>query len=169
MTQFARPDSDIAVNGSWIRHDGSALFGVGWAQIDEDPASDTDYVQSPSNPTTSDYFEVGLSNVTDPEASVNHYLRFRDRKAGGKTARCDLHLYQGSTGIFVSAWANASTAWITLGSAQLSQPITDSITDYTNLRYRFVPSVAVVSASPVAAGASRDAVSDCSAASTFAA
>lgn len=122
MTQYARPDSDIALN-SWTYSTGSTLY----ACIDEVVASDTDYITRPSFGGSE--CEMGLSTVTDPTSSVNHTMRLRGQDGAGSTLTANL--YCGAT--LIKAWS------VTLGTTYSTQTYTltgteaDNITDYSDL------------------------------------
>lgn len=60
--QIARPDVDIN-DGGWTPSAGADLF----ATVDETSANDTDYMRSGASPSN-DEAEIGLSDVTTPEA-----------------------------------------------------------------------------------------------------
>lgn len=78
MPEPTVPAVDVATNG-WTTDTGAttALY----AAIDEDVASDTDYVQSPVGPTTIQYYETAFGAHVDPGLSSGHVLRYRYRKS----------------------------------------------------------------------------------------
>ncbi len=130
MTQYARPDSDVSVGG-WTTAD---LY----AKIDETPYSDADEIQAQvraSNQTC----EVGLSDVTDPTSSSAHVIKIRAKFStnNSRTATLDVLLIEGTT-----TRATFNTGTLTTGYAEYSYTLSgaeaDAISDYTNLRLRFV-------------------------------
>lgn len=135
--QFARPDGLGGSNGSW-----TGTF----ADIDETPASDIDFLASPSGPTTSHYYELSLSDVEVPFARTGITVRYRYAKSGndnGKTTNLTVELRQGSTviasqthtdipGVDGSGWRD--------GNFTLSPAQANTITDFGDLRLRFDPS-----------------------------
>ncbi len=136
MAQFGRPASDISTN-NWTTT-ATNLFEV----IDEATAVDTDYIEADgdSSPTTA---EVKLSSVTDPTSSITHVLRFRAIGIGASgPERLDIDLVENTT-VRANAFVNLA---ITRGSYNdysytLSAAEADSITDYADLRIRFIMAV----------------------------
>lgn len=136
MAQFARPDSDVTNPGT--------VTGT-FADIDESSASDTDYIVCDDNVDAT--YECGLSNVSDPNDSTGHIVRWRQTEAdggvvnasGGQTVTYDVLLIQGTTTIATCASGSNFTesSWAA-GSYTLTAGEANSITDYTDLRIRFV-------------------------------
>jgi len=71
VTQLAVPISDVSA-GSWTPSTGTDLY----ATLDEATASDSDYDQSATTPS-SDAMEVRLTALTDPTSSTGHTVRYR--------------------------------------------------------------------------------------------
>lgn len=133
MAQFARPDNDDSI-GAWTDQ-ASGTTNI-YTTIDETSASDSDYVRSENNPSTSAY-QAGLSAVTDPVSSSGHVLRYRYQKGesgGGSPGTIDvtIDLRQGTTTI-ASQTHNGISTTVTAGSITLTGGEADSITDYSNL------------------------------------
>jgi len=127
MAQFARPTSDISVNG-WSPSTGATLYGC----IDEASASDADYITN----NAVAYSEVGLSSLDDPHSSSGHVVRYRlQRTPTNRTITIVVRLYQGSTQI--ASWTHADPPAWALYEQTLTGAQADSITDYTDLRLRF--------------------------------
>ena len=133
MAQYARPSSDIAA-GNWTASTGSDLY----AMIDEVSASDSDYISGDETATTA---EIALSAVTDPVSSASHTISVRARTVSGSGPgeKLDIDLVQGTT-VIANAWINwnpndstFATETYTLLAAEA-----DSITDYSDLRLRFI-------------------------------
>ena len=131
--QFARPDSDITVGGWTI----TPLF----QKLDEVTRSDADFITSPIDPSSpTNDVEIGLSGVTDPATGTGHTLRYTFRFSGaGSGVTLTVQLRQGAT--IIASFDEGSitnTAFIqrdrTLTTAQA-----DSITDYNDLRIRYLP------------------------------
>ncbi len=142
---FARPDSDISDDtdgdtNRWTPSTGAFLYAV----MDETTADDTDYAVSPTA-NGDQGFEVGLSNVADPQASDNHLVRYRYRRTTGQFETVDLDVELRQGGVVIASWShiNIDTAWVT-AERTLTQAQADSITNYTNLRLRFMSSRDVV-------------------------
>ena len=129
--QYARPSSDIAVNG-WLPSTGGDLY----AMLDETAADDADYIYSPYDPTTQQA-EVRLSSVTDPAVSTGHTLRIR-LKAEFQDTNFDLYLVENAT--VRDSWTESVTVaeGAVTRSRTFSGAVADSITDYSNLRVRVV-------------------------------
>ena len=120
------PDSDVST-GSWSST-GANLYSV----IDEETASDADYISTTALSTC----EVGLTNPVDPVSSTGHVLKYR--LYGDGATDITVSVRQGAS-TEIAAWTetNVPAAWTdyqhTLNGTQ-----TDNITDYTDLRVRFV-------------------------------
>ena len=135
--QFARPDGLTGSNGTWT---GS------YASIDEAPASDADFLASPSGPTTSNYYEISLSNVSEPHVPTGITVRYRYAKSGnnsGKTTNLTVELRQGATVIASQAHPNipgvTGSGW-QAGSFTLTTAEANAVTNFADLRLRFRPS-----------------------------
>lgn len=76
VVRLAYPTSDVSA-GSWTAQDGSTTSL--YSYVDESPASDTDYLQSSTDPT-SDAVTLGLGTLTDPGVDTGHVLRYRIRR-----------------------------------------------------------------------------------------
>ena len=136
MAQFGRPDGDIT---------NPANVTGGNADIAEVIADDADYIVCADNVNTT--FECSLSDVTDPLSDANHTVRWRETEAdggvvnasGGKTVTYNVLLMQGASTIATCASAVnfTETSW-GAGTYTLTALQADSITDYTDLRIRFV-------------------------------
>jgi RHS repeat-associated protein len=135
--QFARPDGFIGSNGSWL--------GT-YASTDEVTASDADFLASPSGPTTSNYYEVRLSDVVEPHVLTGITVRYRYAKNGnnsGKVTNLTAELRQGSTVIASQTHSNipgvTGSGW-QAGSITLTATQAGNITEFSDLRLRFRPS-----------------------------
>ncbi len=137
MAQFARPDTDVTLN-NWS-DDGGGNTNI-FQAIDEVSFSDTDFVRSPNNPASSAFYEPGLSNPTDPVSSTGHIVRYRYRKSGsgGRTIQIQVALYQGATQIAIGTAHTDISGTFVAGTFTLTGTEADNITDYTDLRLRFV-------------------------------
>ena len=136
MAQFARPDGDQSV-GNWTT-DGGGTTNL-YQSIDEASPNDSDYVRSELSPSSSAY-ECTLGNIEDPQSSSGHVVRYRYRKdaAGGQQVDLTVQLRQGASTVIASATHTNISETITAGSFTLSGAEADSITDYTDLRLRFI-------------------------------
>ncbi len=139
MAQYARPDSDVT-KGNWDDPNGNNN-DILYDDIDEETPSDSDYIESPDDPS-SESCEVGLSDVTDPESSSGHTIRVRyqaPESGGGQPATIDftIALMEGATER--ASWVeqpDPPTTWAT-ASYTLTTGEADSIGNYANLRLRF--------------------------------
>lgn len=148
--QFARPDSDITNDNAW---DDPAPGGdndnILYDEIDELARSDADYTTSGPIDLLldpSETWEVGLSDVTDPQTSTAHIVRYVFKKDSSGNPQIDLTvtLLQGTTTI--ASWIeNNINQNFRLSTQTLSAAEADSITDYSNLRLRFVAAIDGVS------------------------
>lgn len=116
------PTSDVAA-GAWLPSAGGDLY----AMLDEEPASDADWIYT----TTASTFEVGLSPVQDPVSSSGHILKYR--LYGDDVSNIQITLKQTGVGT-IAQWTETSVA---SGWADYQHTLTgvqaDSITDYTAL------------------------------------
>jgi hypothetical protein len=71
--QFAVPTSDVSV-GAWTTDTGATTNL--YQAVDETTASDADYIQSETNPSSS-AATLGLGSLGDPSSSVGHVLHYR--------------------------------------------------------------------------------------------
>jgi hypothetical protein len=126
--RYARPDADVS-DGDWLPSTPGDLF----AMLDEETASDTDYIYTETASTC----VIRLSDVADPATSDHHVLRYRVRSAEGSTLVATLK--QGATTIATRTHSALGTDWTTL-EMNLSGPETDAITDYTDLTVTFAAS-----------------------------
>lgn len=132
MAQFARPISDVST-GSWTPSTGASL----WACIDEQDASEADFIQS--SLTANDSCEVRLSPVEAALIDRLHILNYRARKSGaaGNTRGVTVDLLQGATVIASQSHPDLTALWPT-PLLVLTKEQGASITDYTDLRVRFM-------------------------------
>jgi hypothetical protein len=119
--RYARPTSDLSAGG-WTPSTGSDLY----AMLDEETASDTDYIET----TTASTCEVALNAVTDPATSSGQVITIRAQSANGNDLVATLK--QGATTIATRTFTSLGASWadytITLSGAEC-----DAITDYANL------------------------------------
>jgi hypothetical protein len=148
MPQFARPSADTANPGGYTDHAGGSTNI--YTAIDEATPDDTDYIQSPASPNNAVYV-TKLSAVLDPDSSVNHIMRMRtavdlnNQQAITITQQLRQgYVSEASQGILIASQQRASitsTAWTT-SEYTLTAAEADAITDYGNLYYRFIATVA---------------------------
>jgi hypothetical protein len=125
-----RPDADVT-DGGWTDQDGgTSLF----AAIDEDPASNADYIKSSGNPVD-DICQVSMS---DPGTSPNMPLevQYRYWRDGAGTINLVARLKQGGTTI--ATWTHNGISTTPVDATQaLSSGEFNSITDFNDLRVEF--------------------------------
>lgn len=112
-----------------------------YAQIDEGVADDADAIVSGLD--GSDTYEVRLESIADPVSSTGHIVRYRYGKRpedADQVVDLTVSLRQGDS-TEIASWShnNVSTT-IALAQQTLSGAEADSITDYSDLRLRFVRS-----------------------------
>jgi hypothetical protein len=130
--QFARPDSDFSLNG-WS----SPAF----SKINEVTADDDTNYTSRTGVGT---LEVDTSNLADPVVDSGHILRFRARTSGtvaGQPEKLNMELWQGGTKIGDTGDKTLTGSYQTF-TDDLTTTEAAAITDYTNLRFKFVPTLA---------------------------
>jgi hypothetical protein len=128
--QIAAPTSDISA-GNWVRSSDNAGTGL-YTMLDETTYDDNDYVYVNSDST----LEVKFASVSDPAVSTGHKVRYRIKGNGAATITVSLR--QGS-GTEIASWAHTAASTTTTSYEQtLSSGQADSITDYADLRLRFV-------------------------------
>lgn len=123
--QLLRPTSDISA-GAWTPSSGSDLY----AMLDETTFNDADYIQTTSASTSEVKFGTGL----DPNSSTGHTIRYRAKGTGTLTVT----LREGAT-LIATHTPTLTTSFQTF-SFTLSGGEADSITNYGDLRLRFVSS-----------------------------
>ena len=125
MVQILHSGSDISAGG-WTPSAG----GVLWDMLDEAVPSDSDYITTSTASTCEVAFGAGL----DPLSSIGHTVRYRAKGDGNLT----VSLIEGTTTIASHVPAITST----YGTFQftLTDAEANSITNYANLRLRFVSS-----------------------------
>ncbi len=141
VAQNCFPVSDISNTGAWedvtFGNNDAAL----WNELD-DPVGEIDgessAVRSKTSPSISDTFEVKLqSDCFDPFASDIHIIRWTARGLGNQVK---VQLFQGVTLIAESPTV-VLTEFFVNRTYTLSAGEANSITDYSDLRIRVVPSV----------------------------
>ncbi len=123
--QLLRPESDVSA-GAWTPSTGSDLF----AMLDESTYSDADYITTSSASTAEVAFGTGL----DPASSSGHIIRYRAKGTGTLT----VELYEGAT--LIATDVPAITGSFQTFTWTLSGAEADDISDYADLRLRFVSS-----------------------------
>jgi len=136
MAQALTPFLDISAGG-WTT-DAGAIVDL-FAAIDEAAASDADYVQSSAlAPGNSDVYDVKLSAAADPQSALAHGISYRYQALGAATMELTVALMQGATTVAQQTHSNVAVGMWLDGMLTLSGAEADSITDYSDLRLRFV-------------------------------
>jgi hypothetical protein len=129
--QTLRPISDVSA-GSWTPSSGSDLY----AMLDETTPSDTDYIQSATFPSN-DVCEVKLATGTDPGVNTGHTVSYRI-KGTMAAQNLTIQLRQGA-GTLIKQWAHTNVPTTeTTHEQTLSEGEAGNITDYSDLRLRFI-------------------------------
>jgi len=127
MSQRARPISDISV-GLW--------GNPSWSEIDELNPDAADGTLSADGPV-GDTLEVLLSSLLDPSRSSHHQLHFHGGKSGAGALTLTWSLRQGA-GTEIAAWTESPGLSQIVFTRTLTAAQTNLITNYTDLRIRFV-------------------------------
>jgi hypothetical protein len=136
--QIASPVSDISAAG-WVNESGSGSNL--YASLDEATPNPADYAISPIiTPGGSSYtLEVLFDALVDPFSSSLHTIRYQYLKRGQATVNLTVRVMQGTTEI--ASWSHTDIpASATDGTQTLTGPQADSITNYGDLRVRFIVS-----------------------------
>lgn len=136
MAQFARPDADESI-GLWRTNGGSA--SALWGTINEVSPNNADYAESDTQPSF-DAYEVHLSDPTDPGTDTGHIGRVRFQKSGsaGNVLELTVELRQGSGLLIVSRTYSDISNTLTAASFTLTEAEAGGITNYPDLRYKFI-------------------------------
>lgn len=131
MAQFGRPSSDVSA-GAWTP---TPL----WSNLDEAVAADADFIACDNS--TNDFCEVQLTGIAnDPLSATGHVIRYRYRKSAssGNSRSVQVALYQGGTLIASGSVHTPTTTTWTAGTFTLTSTQANAITDYSDLRLRFI-------------------------------
>ncbi len=132
--QIARPDGDSAI-GAWT-DDVGGTTNI-YQEIDEIVPDDTDFIHSEAIPVNSKYVAT-LSNVTDPNTSDDHVVRYRYRRNDSfNVIDIIVRLKQGASTVIASKTHAGVTTTFVDGEFLLSGAEADNITDYNDLRIEF--------------------------------
>jgi len=139
--QSLNPSAD-SVDGTWTNESGNNTNL--YASIDEDTASNTDYIRSVLSPSTSGC-RVKLETGGDPASSTGHKIKWRVAKdaTGGQTIGMTVKLYQGGgnvqgAGTLIASFTRANVSnTFTDFEETLSGGEADSITNYGDLYLEF--------------------------------
>jgi hypothetical protein len=140
ISQFGRPSTDTT-NESYT-DEGAGSTNI-FNSIDESSASESDFIQSASAPTT-DVYVTKLTTLEDPEVSTGHIVRYRYQKDASGGSQIDLvvqlregYVNEGTPGTLIASntHANISNGW-TAGTFTLSAGEADAIGDYDDLFLR---------------------------------
>jgi RHS repeat-associated protein len=135
--QVSRPDGFIGSNGIWT--------GT-YASINEVIPNDSTILASPTGPTSANYYEVSLSDVSPPMDLTNINIHYRISKSGnnsGQTTGLLVELRQGSTVVYSASYTSlpgsSGSGWLD-DTIKVSQQQAPTITNFNDLRLRFTPS-----------------------------
>ena len=138
-TSYLYPDADSSI-GNWTDQAGGTTDI--YQAIDETEASDTDYVKSESNPSSS-AFKVRLSNPgTAPDSSGRHEIAYRYRKNsnGNQQINLTVKLVEGASTV-IATWSHTDIGTtVTAAQQNLSTGEVSSISDYDDLFLEFTAS-----------------------------
>lgn len=135
---YGRPNADIT-DGSWVNEAGSNVNL--YASISEESANDSTYVRSGALNAggAADSMEVSFSSLSDPGSSGNHSISYRYQRWGQNQVDLVVKVMQGGTEI--ASWTHTNIPQsLTEATQLLTGPQADSITNYGDLRVRFIAS-----------------------------
>jgi hypothetical protein len=138
MTQYARPASTIQY-GVWLYS--SLSYHEDTDEVSQNGDTDYAYINVYSS---SSVLELKLSGVTDPQSSVDHVVNIYAKAIGSaQPEKATFTLYEGST-LIATILSNGTITRdsYNLYTYTLTSEEADSITDYTDLRIRFIASIA---------------------------
>ena len=136
MAQFVRPIQDISI-ASWRTQSGGTTNL--WQTIDEDTADSVDFVTQQTG-AANDTYEVRLGAATTPLIRRYHIVRYEYRKhqALGNVRNLQVALVEGTRIVATGTLhTDISVVWVP-GAFQLTIAEAATITDYSNLRLRFI-------------------------------
>jgi len=140
-SQLARPQAIITNTGPWQTDTGATTNAAVVAAVNESVRSDTSYVQSPLGPSTSNVLEYLLDAVNAPGIAVsgtNYQVSYTYYKnLSGGVVDLTVSLRQGATQI--ASWTHSNIGTILQADQTLDQTMVDNITNWGDLRIRFVP------------------------------
>lgn len=135
--QVAYPGSDITTTG-WTKVGGTGTFA---STLDETSPDDTDYVQSPNNPSAS-VFEVKWQPLSTPTDPTGDTIQLRLWYLTGSSGSAGVKLYEGATLRKDFGTTTLSTTPTTYSYGPLSTGENNSISDWTNLSIRITVTAA---------------------------
>ena len=141
--QYERPDG--VASGDWAS--GS------YTEIDESVRNDADYTKSSRlAKSQTDVVTFTISDVTDPNVSTGHIIRYtyKEDALGSNSPSLIIRLLQGTTQI--TSWTQSSPlpSSFTLSTRTLTTAQANAITNYTNLRLEFTASCSASCSNTVA-------------------
>ena len=132
VQQISRP-TNIVTAGSWSVVGAANLYDA----VNEETVDDSSYIQSEENPAN-DTVEFTLAALGTPETRTNHVVHYRfaeDINSSGAQTLI-VQLVEGTT--VIAQKTETPTTTLTDGTLTLTEAEAQAITDYTNLRIRFI-------------------------------
>ena len=128
----ARPLSTVSA-GAWTDQ------ASGTTDMHSPLADETDatYIQSELNPSSS-VCEVLLETLSDPGTNAAHQVIYRYAKDGTPQINLTVQLRQGASTVIAAQTITNVSSSITDGTLALSEAEAGNITDYSDLRLRFI-------------------------------
>lgn len=138
MVKFLRPSLEIDNIGGWSPSAGGN--GFLWDRLNEEvPDGLATFVQSPALPDTFQTFEVKVFPELDPLINLGHKIRFSAEYIGLPSVyHLKVQLLEGLNLIAETPEVLLTTDFVTT-QYDLTQAEAKSITDYTDLRLKFIP------------------------------
>ena len=133
MAQFARPNVDLATGFGGFTPSGAPFF---WDELDEVSPDDATSQLTGTFSFTDDFFQVGLSTVTDPGVNTGHVLRARLFDDSGISGGLVVNLMEDAG--FIAAIANGGdgNGVYYTDSYAISPAEANAITNYASLNIR---------------------------------
>lgn len=128
----ARPLSTVSA-GAWTDQ-ASGTTDMHSPLADEDNAT---YIQSELNPSSS-VCEVLLETLSDPGTNAAHQVIYRYAKDGTPQINLTVQLRQGASTVIAAQTITNVSSSITDGALALTEAEAGNITDYSDLRLRFI-------------------------------
>jgi len=136
MAQYGRPNGVTTVS-TWYESGGSSQTNI-YTAIDETTRSDTDYIYSTPDGSTTTACKIGLSYLYEPSVNTGHIFRYTYlRSKTNKDATLAVRLIDSSYGT-IASWVNANPGGtFSLAEQTLTETQAGNISDYTTLAIEF--------------------------------
>jgi len=143
MAQYGRPNSVVTVS-TWYESAGSSQTNI-YTAIDETTRSDTDYIYSTPDGTTTTACKIGLSSLNEPSVNTGHILRYTYlRSKTNKDITMVARLIDSTYGT-IAIWTHTNPGdTFSLAEQTLTETQAGNISNYTTLAIEFEVTVAAI-------------------------